>query len=839
MKPLPFPPRPGRWSIVGGVLLASILAGPAARGLAQEPTAPPLARYVPAESLAVLIEHDGLETQSAAWKGTATYRMLTETSLGAMLDDMATQLLNLAVAKVPGQVASGKDVLDLLKHLVNRGFVIGYCGTLNPPQPRAGVLVIREAADNPTFKRVIAQIPPLNEPAATKVVEGKRTVFVLDGPPIRWWYEGKDFVFSFAPPNNPDPVVETLDGTTPSAVQHPARVALAQAEMGDVPVGRLFLDIAALPPLPPDAAKLGLDTIKRVDARWSIRGKAVSAALAVQAPRPRRGLLALFDQPPIASGTALKLPEGLTDYSLLAVDPVKSVDTILAMMKEQDPNSVAKLAEAADRFRKQSGLSLRTDLLAKLGPRAVVYAPGGGSSLNIISMWFSPPDFSAVIELKDPAGFAANLDRLMEWANRELRNLGALVPAPPDAPAARPGTSYAEFRRLKGAERGYTLAVPPAALPTPAGLRPTLIVDPARKLLAIGGSPAAARRGLGSLVLNGPVPTKPESRPGEFVRVEADPSGSLPQLLASLPSLVQLAAFAAAQQNGPAGPRPKAPPFRLAIDPDSIPEAGALRPFLFPTRFALANDDASIRLTLDMAFPLPIPSLTSGAEVPVLIALLLPAVQAAREAARRAQCVNNLKQIGLGMHNFSFVTGSFPGAAILSKDGKPLLSWRVAILPYIEQDALYQKFKLDEPWDSPTNKALIPLMPTTFSCPSRPAEVISGMTPYRVFTSPGSLFDAATPAPTLASVTDGTSNTLAVVEAGEAVLWTQPEGLKATKVGNATGSSLFDAGSKHPGGFNALFADGSVRFIKLTINSQVFQALISRAGGEVVGADSY
>ena len=838
MNPRPYPPRIGRWPIISGVLLTSILAGPSLVH-AQEPAALPLARYVPSEGLAVLVEHDGLETKAAAWKGTATYRMLTETSLGAMLDDMTTQLLDRAVAQMPGGVLSGKEVLGLLKHLVNRGFVVGYCGALNPPQPQAGVLVIRDAADNPTFKKVIAQVPPLNEPNAKKVVEGKRTVFVLDGVPVRWWYEGKDAVFSFAPPNNPDPVVETLDGKTPSAVKHPARAALATAEMGDVPIGRLFVDVAALPPLPPDAAKLGLDAIQRVDARWSIRGKAVSGSLAIQAPRPRKGLLALLDQPPIASGTALKLPAGLTDYSLMAVDPVKSVDTVLAMMKEQDPDSVVKVSEAADRFRQQSGLSLRNDLLAKLGPRMAFYAPGGGSSMNVISMWFSPPDFSMAVELKDPAGFAANLDRMMDWANRELKNLGALVPPGPRDGAPKPESSFAEFRRLKGAERGYILAVPPAVLPTPAGLRPTLIVDPARKLLAIGGSPGAARRGLGSLVLNGPVPTKPEFRTGEYVRVEADPSDSLPEILVNLPSLVQLVAFAAVQQNGPGGPRQQGPPFRLAIDPDSIPDAGALRPFLFPTRYSMAADDAAIRMSLNIAFPLPIPSLTSGAEVPVLIALLLPAVQAAREAARRSQCVNNLKQIGLAMHNFASVNENFPGAAILSKTGKPLLSWRVAILPYIEQGDLYNQFKLDEPWDSPTNKALIPLMPTIYACPSRPTEATPGMTFYRLFTSPGSLFDAATPPPSLATVTDGTSNTLMAVEANEAVVWTQPEGLKATKVGDATGSPLFGAGSKHPGGFNALFADGSVRFIKMTVNRITLQALISRAGGEVISSDSF
>ena len=105
--------------------------------------------------------------------------------------------------------------------------------------------------------------------------------------------------------------------------------------------------------------------------------------------------------------------------------------------------------------------------------------------------------------------------------------------------------------------------------------------------------------------------------------------------------------------------------------------------------------------------------------IAVLIALLLPAVQSAREAARRAQCVNNLKQIGLAMHNYASANGGFPPAAIVDPRGKPLLSWRVAILPYLDANPLYAKFKLDEPWDSPHNKELLKYMPAVYGCPSR------------------------------------------------------------------------------------------------------------------------
>ena len=138
-------------------------------------------------------------------------------------------------------------------------------------------------------------------------------------------------------------------------------------------------------------------------------------------------------------------------------------------------------------------------------------------------------------------------------------------------------------------------------------------------------------------------------------------------------------------------------------------------------------------------------------------------MQAAREAARRAQCHNNLRQIGLAMHNYASANDAFPRSAITDKQGKALLSWRVAILPYIDQQTLYQKFKLDKPWDSPHNKALLKEMPSTYLCPSR-AVAEPFTTTYQVFTGKGALFeDGKNIKP--ADVTD--RPTLMVVEAKE------------------------------------------------------------------------
>jgi prepilin-type processing-associated H-X9-DG protein len=219
----------------------------------------------------------------------------------------------------------------------------------------------------------------------------------------------------------------------------------------------------------------------------------------------------------------------------------------------------------------------------------------------------------------------------------------------------------------------------------------------------------------------------------------------------------------------------------------------------------------------------------------VPIALLLPAVQSAREAARRSQCVNNLKQIGLALHNYHSANNCFPPQAITDQDGKPLLSWRVVLLPYLEQAPLYNQFHLDEPWDSPNNRPLLDMIPMTYRCPSEVPE--PGMTRYEVVVGPQYLFSdpSEQKRPTsMFEVTDGTSNTIAVGEAAQPVHWSAPDDIPFTTPLPNSGFA-----SRHPGGFNTLFTDGSVRFVRNTIMPNILRALLTRNGGEVISSDSY
>ncbi len=143
------------------------------------------------------------------------------------------------------------------------------------------------------------------------------------------------------------------------------------------------------------------------------------------------------------------------------------------------------------------------------------------------------------------------------------------------------------------------------------------------------------------------------------------------------------------------------------------------------------------------------------------------------DAKQRAHSQNNLKQIVLAIHNYESANGNLPGN-VTDADGKLLLSWRVLILPYIEQENLYKQFKLDEPWDSENNKKLLADMPELFKVGIEPKDATK--TYYQGFAGPGTIFEPGQKL-TFAQIPDGTSNTIAVVEAGPSVEWTKPADL--------------------------------------------------------------
>ena len=304
--------------------------------------------------------------------------------------------------------------------------------------------------------------------------------------------------------------------------------------------------------------------------------------------------------------------------------------------------------------------------------------------------------------------------------------------------------------------------------------------------------------------------------------------------------------------------------------------------------------------------------------IAVLIAMLLPAVQAARESARRMSCTNNLKQMGLGMHNFESANGFFPLVAPYSKGrmignngydatppatGSQVGPWTVSILDFAEMGYYFDSVRAATTVTQVTNAvaSLNPVQVAIYLCPSDPVSAngylsnnlkytctnylgVTGNDEY-METNPGASLGfqgsnarngifaktshsgSITPIPfvRISDVTDGTSNTVAIGERPVSPgresysLWMVTDlatslALPSNNTYNfktctlpavykfddsKTLCSLSHFWSYHPGGSNWLFADGSVRFMKYTVNQSTLFALSSRNGGEVLSADAY
>jgi prepilin-type processing-associated H-X9-DG protein len=198
----------------------------------------------------------------------------------------------------------------------------------------------------------------------------------------------------------------------------------------------------------------------------------------------------------------------------------------------------------------------------------------------------------------------------------------------------------------------------------------------------------------------------------------------------------------------------------------------------------------------------------------------------------RALCTNNLKQIELALYNYESAFGALPPRVLRDRQGRPLLSWRVLILPYLEQEELYSRFHLDEPWDSPHNRPLIDSMPSLLRCPGQAAWTAT-QTVYQVLDGPGVFLDGSEPT-RWAQITDDRGATISIVESSVPVPWTSPQDVPFSLNRPFKGWE-----ATHPGGINCALADGSVKFLKATIRASVFKALATRAGGERISRDSY
>jgi hypothetical protein len=183
----------------------------------------------------------------------------------------------------------------------------------------------------------------------------------------------------------------------------------------------------------------------------------------------------------------------------------------------------------------------------------------------------------------------------------------------------------------------------------------------------------------------------------------------------------------------------------------------------------------------------------------------------------------------LALLNYEASRARFPAAAIMTPDRKPGLSWRVAILPYIEQNNLYKQFRRNEPWDSPHNKALIERMPKIFQSPG--SSLDPGYTNYLSVRLPNSVIAEGSKGIRMREIADGTANTIVFLEVDDthAAIWTKPDDYEWNEQQPYAG-----IGNIWSGRFYAAFADGRVQKIFTSTTPEDLGGMLTRNGGERV-----
>ena len=224
---------------------------------------------------------------------------------------------------------------------------------------------------------------------------------------------------------------------------------------------------------------------------------------------------------------------------------------------------------------------------------------------------------------------------------------------------------------------------------------------------------------------------------------------------------------------------------------------------------------------------------TDEAQLANLQKMFSKLAEEAMESTSHNARMDQFKQLARAMHNYHDVNKQFPAsAAIRSKDGKPLLSWRVAVLPYLNEGELYKQFRLDEPWDSQHNRTLIEKMPEIFADPD-PAfkkSAVAGKTTFQVPVGSETVF-YRNDGTTIREIIDGTSRTVMIVEVdpSRAVEWTRPQDWEVDMQHPRVGVERSDRDS-----FVAAWCDGSVQTIPVDVDDTTLRAHLTRAGREVV-----
>ena len=553
---------------------------------------------------------------------------------------------------------------------------------------------------------------------------------------------------------------------------------------------------------------IGLGNVQSLETSSGYSETEMVSRVLLQVDGKPQGALALFGDSGIQAGELNHIPADSLFAMALSVAPEKVFNFAQSLMLQFSPSDAESMMRDMTQFQQETGVDVRNDIINQIGPTWCLY---NGASDG----WFT--GMALTVSVDEPNRLAGALKKLVQTAMAESD-----------------GNEYAPrfSSRMVGDAEIHTVQIPEMPLP----FEPSWCISGNR--LIVGMFPQSIT---------------PIARPMEYeplldsVSLEgygrsfssSDANAKLlgfgyqdsqKQFEILYPYVQMIMGMSRMFMTEMADMPPEAAEMMETLFGGiNLPPARSIHKHLVPTvsvfRQTASGFEAETRQT--------IPMVDVTFTVPVAIGLLLPAVQQVRVAAKRAQSQNNLKQLALAIHNFESVFQKLPSGFGVRNEGEQPVSWRVMILPYLEQQALYDSYRFDEPWDSEHNVELAQNMPEVYRSPNSQAE--PGMTVYLGIGGVGGAMgvdnNGLSRPRKFRDFRDGMSNTILFLEASDqlAVPWTKPDA--GVDPENFDFYSLF---GQYPGGFNAALSDGSVSFLSGNLDPEILKLMMEMNDGKII-----
>jgi len=707
---------------IGQLILLLTLSGGAGlpMGIPPAPEDPVMSQAAPDECLFYTTWAGVAEPDATS--GNQTEQLLAEPEVQNLIAEVERQitaaLVKAAEENEPDAVPLVKDAIGWFKTLITQPTMI-YLADVKieggTPDVRAGAMV-RVGSDIANLRAKLEgyQLMVLKDKIETVQINGQpwyRLTFDPEAPKITWGTWGEYLIVTVGEGETEALLARTQTPAPAWLVELRQQLPVQRTATVSYVNTKLIMDLVQVvmsasspdgPPMAPPMARnpvtaflnaSGLSGVTSISAVTGLDDEGFVSRTQVAIEGQPRGLLSFVDAQPLTTEDLATIPSDATIALALRINAEAVFNTIESMVGQIEPRARGEMAEGIAEMEGMLGFNLRNDVLKALGDSICIYNSPGEGGLLVTGV-------TAVVDVKDRQSLAMVNDRLIALFKARIQR--------EEEYGRQPGRYFRPSPRIEQFEfagqtvyffnaRDDDVPVAPAWCLTEDKLIAALFPQNIKSYLSRGAEFE-------------PITTLPkvaglfEGDAGPLAMMYVDTKSVFELVYPLVPMLLQVGLGELAREG-------------IDVHIGPLPSAPAIGRHLGGSVSAVRRSEAGVELIARQTLP----GGSIGAAAPMIAFATLPAVVSSREAARRAVSMNNMKQLSITVQQHLAMHGTFPAAYTTDADGKPLLSWRVQMLPYIEQQPLYDRFRMDEPWDSEHNKQLIPMMPMSLRSPGSKA----------------------------------------------------------------------------------------------------------------------